>query len=235
MREGLPSAIATGLMVGAGEGLVISTYASARGPTSYLDNGWGFRGLARSEVIGSTLGGAAGFAYGYFLKPTPKRNMFLTSGVVWGSIIGYEFGAGGTSSTGWSNANDGVTVGGLVGFNLGLAAVAGLSAFWTPSWNQLGWMWAGFGIGQAASAIVYPFYAATHGDPRHGLIFQGVAGSVGAVVGAFIGRPDRRGAMAQEEREDDDYWKRHRFARVRGGGLMPVPGGAGASVMGELW
>jgi hypothetical protein len=98
-------------------------------------------------------------------------------------------------------------------------------------------MWGGFAIGEAASLLVYPFYALGSSDPRRGLIFQGVAGTIGMVAGAFIGRPDTPGAVAREERqerkEEDD--KRHgRFARVVGGGLAPVPGGMAANVMG-IW
>jgi hypothetical protein len=233
MREGLPSAIASGLVIGAGEGLIISTFASAH---SAVPGTWGFRGLARAEVVGATIGGAGGLVYGLAVKPTPKRTMFITSAVGMGAIIGYEFGGGGTASlTPWSQANDGTTLGGVLGYNLAFGAAAVTSAFWTPSWNQLGWMWAGFGIGEVASTLVYPFYAATHGDPRRGLIFQGVAGSVGAIAGAFIGHRDRPAQMAKEERDDEEYWSRHHVARVRGGGLMPVPGGAGATISGELW
>lgn len=230
MRAGLPSAIASGLVIGAGEGLVISTFGDA-----HATAGWGFRGLARSEVIGATLGGAGGIAYGLLAKPTPQRNMFLTSAVGWGAIVGYQFGGGGSNGP-WSQANDGTTLGGLIGYNLFLGGAAITSAFWTPTWRQLGFMWAGFGIGEAAGALVYPFYAASHGDPRRGLIFQGVAGTVGAVAGAFIGyRRHSRAMAAQEQREDEEYWQRHHFARIRGGGLLPVLGGAGASINGELW
>ena len=41
--------------------------------------------------------------------------------------------------------------------------------------------------------------------------------------------------MAREQREDEEWLKHQHFARIRGGGLMPVPGGAGASLTGELW
>ena len=237
MREGLPSAIASGFVVGAGEGLMISAYASAKGPASSTTSGTGFLTLTRAEVIGATVGGAGGIAYGLLAHPTPKKNMLLTSAAAWGSVVGFELGGGGTSSLthGWSNVNDGVTLGGLLGYNLFLAGAAGASAFWTPSWNQLGWMWGMFGIGEVASAIVYPIYAATGGDARHGLIFQGIAGTVGVVAGAFIGHPDRPGAIAKEQREDEQYWRTHHFARVRGGGFMPVQGGGGANLMGELW
>lgn len=233
MREGLPSAIASGLVIGAGEGLVISTFGDAKGPQGAA--GWGFRGLARAEVIGSTIGGAGGIAYGLLAKPTPQRNMFLTSAVGWGAIVGYQFGGGGSNGK-WSDANDATTLGGVVGYNIALGGAAVTSAFWSPTWTQLAWMWGGFGVGEVAGALVYPFYAASKGDPRRGLIFQGVASTVGMVAGAFIGyRRPNAVALAQEQREDEEYWQRHHFARVRGGGFTPMPGGMGASISGELW
>jgi hypothetical protein len=245
MRAGLPSAIASGLVIGAGEGLVIAAFGNAHGSTIIpgASNPWGFQNLTRAEIVGSTVGGLGGIAYGVFLHPTPQRNMFITSAVAWTSIVGYEFGGGGTSSpwtptytlNGEVSARDGLSLGGVVGFNLGLVAAAGVSQFWTPSWNQLAWMWGGFGVGEAAGALVYPIYAATGGDARHGLVFQGVAGMVGAVAGAFIGHPDHSAAMAREEREDDQWLQHFHVARIRGGGLMPVNGGAGASLSGELW
>ncbi len=114
-------------------------------------------------------------------------------------------------------------------------AAAGVSTFWTPSWNQLAWMWGGFAIGESVAAIVYPIYLATAADPRHGLIFQGIAGTVGAVAGAFIGHGDHGAAVAREERENEAWLSHLHFARIRGGGVMPVPGGAGATLNGELW
>jgi hypothetical protein len=96
-------------------------------------------------------------------------------------------------------------------------------------------MWGGFGIGETVATLVYPIYAATGGDARHGLIFQGVAGAAGAIAGAFIGHPDRSGAQAREEREDEEWLSHFHVARIRGGGLMPVNGGAGATLSGQLW
>ena len=204
--------------------------------------------MARAEMIGSTLGGVTGIAYGLLGHPTPKKTMLITSATAWGAIIGYEFG-GGATTTPWSapttatglptgdqtTAKAGLSTGGLVGFNVGLAAAATATAWWTPSWNQLAWMWGGFGVGQAVAVLVYPIYAATGGDPRHGLIFQGVAASVGTIAGAFIGHRDQPAMMAREQREDQEWLKHQHFARIRGGGLMPVPGGAGGALTGELW
>ena len=268
MREGLPSAIATGLLIGAGEGLGIAGYqavtstdasctftTNGKAPTCTPSTSWGFKGLARAEFIGSTIGGLAGFAYGYFLKPSPKNNVLIASAAIWGTVIGSEFGWGGsklsvtyslpsqfegatvTRKTTWSETNDHAALGGLIGFNALVVGAAGLSLAWRPSWQQLEWMWGGFAIGEVASLLVYPFYAAGDSDPRRGLIFQGVAGTIGLVAGAFIGRPDTPGSLAREqkrEHEEEDRQKHARFARVIGGGLMPVPGGMGASVMG-IW
>lgn len=273
MRAGLPSAIAAGLLIGAGEGLGIAGYQavtstdarcefSASGgvtnaATCAPSSSWGFKGLARAEFIGSTIGGLGGFAYGYFLRPSPKNNVLIASSAVWGTIIGSEFGWGASKltetyqlptgspfgnqvfsrKTTWSETNDSAALGGLIGFNAFVVGAAGLSLAWRPSWHQLQWMWGGFAIGQAASLLVYPFYAASDSDPRTGLIYQGVLGTIGLVAGAFIGRPDTPGSLAREERqehEEQDRQRHGRFARIIGGGLMPVPGGAGASVTG-IW
>ncbi len=272
MREGLPSAIALGLMVGAGEGLGIAGYQAVTSTDDHCEfvakpsfgtgkitnctvgTSWGFKGLARAEFIGSTLGGLGGFAYGYFLRPSPKNNVLIGSAAVWGTIIGSEFGWGGsklkeefqvpafgskvfTRKTTWAQTNDYAALGGLIGFNAAFLGAAGLSLAWRPSWQQLEWMWGGFAIGEVASLLVYPFYAAGDSDPRRGLIFQGVAGTIGLVAGAFIGRPDTPGSIAREqkrEHEEEDRQRHGRYARIIGGGLMPVPGGAGVSVSG-IW
>ncbi len=279
MREGLPSAIAVGLMVGAGEGLGIAGYqavTSTDGSCGFTGNtdiksgniaactastSWGFKGLARAEFIGSTLGGVGGFAYGYFLRPSPKNNVLIGSAAVWGTVIGSEFGWGAsklsesfqvpgvnggappfgdqvfTRKTTWSQTNDSMALGGLIGFNVAFVGAAGLSLAWKPSWQQLEWMWGGFAIGEAASLLVYPFYAAGDSDPRRGLIFQGVLGTIGMVAGAFIGRPDTPGSIAREqkrEHEEEDRAKHGRYARIVGGGIAPVPGGMSASVSG-IW
>jgi hypothetical protein len=242
MREGLPAAIASGAVIGAGEGMVSALFGHGHfSPTTTTEaNPWNFASFGRAEMVGSTLGIAGGIAYGLLLKPSPKKTMLITSATAWGAVVGYEIGGGATTTPwkqvpGQTSAQAGTSTGGLVGFNLGLAAAATTTAFWTPSWNQLAWMWGGFGVGQAAGALVYPIYAATGGDPRHGLIFQGIAGSVGAIAGAFIGHSDRQVTMAREQREDEEWMTHRHFARIRGGGLMPVVGGAGGTLTGELW
>lgn len=229
MPRGMPSAIATGMIIGAGEGLGIASYqyVSAR-----KGKEWGFLGLATSEVIGSTVGGAAGWGFYHLLRPKPQTNMLIASGAVWGSLIGSEFGAA-ASDGGFSESNDSISLGGLIGFNVATAGAVGLSIAWTPSWNQLAWMWGGLGIGTVVSLPIYFAYIGSDHDPRRGLIAQGAAGTLGIVAGAlFLGRPDPSGDVAldeQEERGDPP------FARVLGGGMVPYRGGMGAVVIGELW
>jgi hypothetical protein len=229
MPEGLPSAIATGMLIGAGEGLAV---ASTQYVTADRRDEWSFRGLATSEFIGSTVGGVGGFAFYYFLKPHPKNNVFLASSIFWGSLIGSEFGIGASKAgSDWGYANDGAAIGGTIGFNVAAAGAATLSAFWTPSWNQIGWMWGGLALGTLISLPVYFFYAGSDEfDARRGLIFQGVAGTLGLAAGALIGTPDKKGAIA--EVEDDTH---PRFAKILGGSLMPVDRGLGASIYGSLW
>jgi hypothetical protein len=226
MPQGLPSAIATGILVGAGEGLGV---ASTIHVNVDEENEWSFKGLAAAEFIGATAGGAGGYALYYFLRPHPKNNVFIGSSIAWGSIIGSFFG-GGASNGEWEVTDDTVSVGGLVGFNVALTGAVLLSAVWTPSWDQIGWMWGGLALGTLVSLPVYIFYAGSDHDPRRGLIFQGVAATLGLGAGALIGRPDKKGAMA--ENEDND---KPPFAQLTGGGLMPVRGGMGVQMHGALW
>ncbi|WP_437925849.1 hypothetical protein WMF37_43435 [Sorangium sp. So ce291] len=228
MPRGMPSAIATGMVIGAGEGLGIASYqyVSAR-----KGKEWGFLGLATSEVIGSTVGGAAGLGFYYLLRPKPQTNMLLASGAVWGTIIGSEFGAAASDGS-WSDSNDAISLGGLIGFNVATAGAVGLAIAWTPSWNQLAWMWGGLGIGTVVSLPIYFAYIGSDHDPRRGLIAQGAAGTLGLVAGAlFLGKPDPAGEVAANEEQR----ARPPLARVLGGSLVPYRGGMGAVVLGELW
>lgn len=225
MPEGLPAALTLGMLVGAAEGLGISSHQWV---SAAEQDEWGFTGLARASFIGSTLGGLGGVAYYKLLEPKPQSSVFVASSVVWGSIIGSEFGAGASNGK-WGLTNDSMSLGGLIGFNAALVGSVTLTGFWEPSYNQISWMWAGLGIGTAASLPVYIFYAADSDyDPRRGLILQGAFGLAGLVGGAFIGKPSRAGAVVEANPP------RPRFARLLGGGLFPVAGGAGAQIYGLL-
>jgi hypothetical protein len=223
-KRGVPAAIATGALIGAGEGLGIWSYQHV---TSTKANEWGFRGLARAEAIGSTLGAAGGVALGYLQGPSPKSSLLLSSSVLWGTAVGSMFGYGATTAhQGYGRSNDGAARGGLIGFNVGLAAAAGLSTVYIPSYKSLGAMWLGAGIGFAASLPVYLLYARDGGPPaKRGLIFSGVATTLGIGAGALftINSEDSASADAPP-----------RFARIHGFSPFAIEKGAGVAVVGEL-
>lgn len=181
MHRGQPSAITAGLLLGAGEGLGIWSTQAVRADS---DNAWGFRGLARSAAIGSTLGGVAGWAVGEFMEPPPMTSWLAVSGAFWGTAVGSMFTYGATSgSSNWGAANDKTSIGGLVGYNLGLLAAGGLGVLTVPSASQLGWMWGGAGIGAAVSLPVFLFYVGDGGPPaRRGFIFMGTTTTLGIVA-----------------------------------------------------
>jgi hypothetical protein len=233
MPEGLPSAVATGMLVGAGEGLGVASYQWV---TADEADEWGFRGLARAEILGATVGGAAGVGLYYAIKPAPESNILIASGAFWGTAVGSFFG-GGASNGDWGQANDGTSLGGLIGFNVGLAGAVGSSIFWTPSWNQLGWMWGGMALGTAITLPVYFVYLGSDDDPRRGMIVQGVGAIIGLGAGIFIGEPRRQGGGGPyaERDENPNADIEDSFVRLHGASLMPVNQGAGLQLTGELW
>lgn len=224
LKRGVPAAVATGALIGAAEGLGVWSLQFVR---SREEDEWGFRALARAEAIGSTLGAAGGLALGYFQSPSPKSSLLLSSSVLWGTAIGSMFGYGATSAgQGYGRSNDGAALGGLIGLNVGLAASAGLSTVYIPSYRSLGAMWLGAGIGFAASLPIYLLYARDGGPPaKRGLIFSGVATSLGIGAGALFtwDSEDAAGSDAPP-----------RFARIHGFAPFAVEQGAGIAVAGEL-
>lgn len=249
MPAGLPSAIAAGMIIGAGEGIGIwgqtvvthqcdSSTASPQCRASkpapeYI--GPGFHDFGRSVFIGSTIGGLVGGAGYYLLKPAPKTNFFILSAAAWGAISGSFMGGGASpENASWEDSNDSVSAGGLVGFNLFLLGAAGASILWKPSWSQLGGMWAGYGIGTAASTLIYFAYV-DGGDPRRGMIAQAILGPLGIVGGALLfGRPDPAGTFENFEDPGRPRNAKALDVKILGGGLMPVQNGMGAQLMG-MW
>jgi hypothetical protein len=262
MPEGMPSAIATGLLVGAGEGLGI---AGTQWVTAEEENEWGFVGLARAEVISSTIGAAGGVALYYLVEPRPESNALISSSIFWGTAIGSFFGGGVSRSScrdpfpwddetpdpdgeegpltgaegscGWGESNDTVSFGGLIGFNIALAGSVAASIFWVPSWDNIGWGWGGFAIGAAASALVYPFYAAApSADPRTGLIAQGIGATVGLGLGIALSEPGT--AVYGENDDEKNYFAtptQRRQIQIQGASMMPVDNGMGVQLNGAIW
>ncbi len=224
LKRGLPAAVSTGALIGAAEGLGVWSYQHV---SALEADEWGFRGLARSEAIGSTLGAAGGLALGYLQSPSPKSSLFLSSSVLWGTAVGSMFGYGATAAgQGYGASNDGAALGGLIGLNIGLAASAGLSTVYIPSYKSLGAMWLGAGIGLAASLPIYLLYARDGGPPaKRGLIFSGVATTLGIGAGALF-------TFGSEDSASSDVAPR--FARINGFAPFAVEKGAGLAVSGEL-
>lgn len=183
LPRGVPGAISTGLLIGAGEGLGI---ASLQMVTS--EQPWGFKGLARAMAIGATAGGAAGFAVGELQRPSPNISAFAASGVVWGTLIGSAVGLGmSEEGIGWRRSNNATARGGLVGFNAGLAVTMGLSTLFVPTLDQLEAMWLGGGIGAMLSLPVYLFYLGDGPPAKRGLVFSATAATLGIVVAGVFG------------------------------------------------
>jgi hypothetical protein len=180
MGEGMPAAITSGLVTGAGEGIGIATYQMA---TSEEGKRWGFKGLARATAIGATVGAVGGAAVGYWLKPPPASSAVTTSGIVWGTAVGSMVGLGASGE----DAKKGAALGGLIGYNVGLGALAGLATVAVPSWYQLSWMWAGSGIGAAVSLPIFLFYMGKDTPPaKRGFIFMGATTTIGLAAGALF-------------------------------------------------
>jgi hypothetical protein len=147
LHRGVPSSIATGLTLGAFEGLAISgvqwQHSGGGGP-----NSWSFATEASVTWSLATVGGVGGFAFGEWLRPDPRSLGFISSGAGWGAIAGTLFGAG-LGSGDWK---DGASIAGLVGYNLGILATGALSVVYVPSWQTQKWMWVGFAGGTAAAS-----------------------------------------------------------------------------------
>ena len=172
-----------------------------------------------------------GYALGYFQEPSPKSSLLVSSGVMWGSAIGAMFGYGASEAgVGYGRANDSAGLGGLIGFNLGLAATAAISMVYIPSWEQIGWMWAGAGIGTAVSLPVFLFYAGEDTPPaKRGFLFMGTAVTLGIAAGAVFGGDHADDLIGQ------DHEQRPAWAKITHLVPMTFEGGAGVGLAGELF
>ena len=228
MPRGMPGAIAVGMVAGAGEGLGIWSYQFT---SADEDDAWGFRGLSRAMSLGGAVGGGAGYALAYFQEPSPKSSLLLGSSLVWGSVVGSMIGYG-ASEAGleYGEANERASLGGLIGYNLGLGAAAGISAVYIPSYESIAWMWIGGGIGAAAGLPIYLAYAGSDKPAKRGLVFQGLTTTLGiAAGGIFSSRLSD--SYGQETFEESGP----KLAEITTFGLMPVDGGAGLQVIGTLF
>ena len=229
MPRGMPASVAAGMAIGAGEGIGIASYQFV---TADEEDAWGFKGLARATTLGATLGGVGGYAVGYYLEPSPKSTLLTTSSVLWGTTIGTMFGYGASEAgVGYGIANDSAALGGLIGYNIGLAAGASSSVLYIPSWEQIGWMWAGGGIGAAASLPVFLFYAGEDSPPaKRGFLFMGTATTLGIAAGAIFAS----GYADEYEIGSEDSAPGNRFASLTSIAPMALPGGGGGVQIGGI-
>ncbi|HKO92991.1 MAG TPA: hypothetical protein VJU61_17670 [Polyangiaceae bacterium] len=184
LPRGVPGALSAGLFIGAGEGLGLAALQMTS-----ADDPWGALAVSRVVVIGSTVGGIGGYVLGELQRPSPNISAFASSGVVWGSLVGSAIGFGASAEgVGFSEANDTMALGGLIGFNAGLVVTMGLSTVFVPSPQQISWMWLGAGVGAVASLPVYLFYLGDDTPPaKRGLLFSATMTTLGILVGGVFG------------------------------------------------
>ncbi len=185
--RGVPSSIATGLLLGGVEGIAIGglqwQLTGNGGPQT-----WNFATQTSVTFLTATAGGIGGYAFGEWLQPDPRNLAFIASGAGWGAIAGAVFGAGITPTPNppatVSDWKDGAAVWGFAGYNVGMVATGILSTLYTPSWQTLKYMWIGDTLGMLATTPVYLFYIGSSADPRHGLIVNSLGGLAGIAVAA---------------------------------------------------
>jgi hypothetical protein len=230
MPRGMPASISAGLAIGAGEGIGITSYQFV---SADEDDEWGYKGLFRGTTLGATLGGVGGYAVGYYLEPSPKSTLLTTSAVLWGASIGSMFGYGGSEKgVGYGVANDSASLGGLIGYNIGLAGGAAASALYIPSWEQIGWMWGGAGVGVAVSLPVFLFYTGDDGPPaKRAFLFMGVTTTLGIAAGAIFGS----GEVDEYEVGGNELGPRiGNFATLTTLAPMVLPEGGGGLTLGGM-
>ena len=225
-NRGIPASISTGFFLGAGEGLAIWSTQYTRSKEA---NQWGFKELARTTFISSTIGGAAGAAAGFLQEPSPKSSLLInTSALLFGTSTSMIVWGAAPNDSGFGKQNDYASLGGLIGFNVGLVGGAALSTFWIPTYKQLLAIWAGAGIGAAATTPVYLFYIGSDKSAHHGLIVQGIGTLVGAGIGAALFLNDTTDVTFANNSNRPNVM-------LTGVGLMPVPGGTGAQLTGLIF
>jgi hypothetical protein len=181
--RGVPSAIGTGLLLGAVEGVAIGGLQWQLSGPGTSDN-WQFSTQTSVTFLTATAGGVGGYFFGEWFHPDPRSLALIGSGAAWGTLAGMGFGCGVVAAD--DHCADGAAVWGFAGYNVGLAGAAAVSTFYTPSWTSLKYMWAGNMLGMLATTPVYLFYIGSSAPPRHGLIANALGGLAGIAIGAVL-------------------------------------------------
>ena len=181
--RGVPSSIATGLVLGAVEGAAISGVHwqySGNGPI----DGKAFRTYSTVTFLAAAGGGIGGYAFGEWLRPEPRGLAFVGSSAAWGTVSGTLLGVG-FSGRDWK---DGAAIAGLIGYNVGVAAGGIVSTQWTPSWHTQQTMWIGYALGAGAGALVFPAYLFCDDcNAKGGFVAMGFVSLIGLGAGTAYG------------------------------------------------
>jgi hypothetical protein len=208
--KGVPSSIATGLLLGGLEGIAIdgmqwqftnnhcTPIPNSNGDT--YCNDWSFRTQTTVVFLGATIGGAGGWAFGEWFNPDPRALGFIASGAAWGTLTGIGLGIGFGDSG--SNAGDGAAIGGFIGYNAGILATGALSTVYTPSWQTQKYMWLGYLFGALATTPVYLFYIGNADNIRHGLIANAAGGLAGVGIAAAL-----TSGMSDDDQKHAKAWQ----------------------------
>ncbi|WP_205633826.1 hypothetical protein [Labilithrix luteola] len=179
-HRGVPSSIATGLTLGAIEGVAIA--GTQWQHTRNKGTDWSFQTQTTITWVFATGGGIGGWAFGEWIRPDPRSMGFIVSGAGWGAISGSLLGIG-VSGKDWK---DGASVAGLIGYNVGILGAGALSIAHTPSWESQKYMWLGYGAGAAVGCLIFPFYLFSDADAKHGFIGPAIGGIAGAAIAGAL-------------------------------------------------
>jgi hypothetical protein len=180
IHRGVAASTATGGILGGVEGIAIAgtqwQYTRDKGTD------WSFATQTTVTWIMATGGGVGGWAFGEWLRPDPRSMGFIGGGAAWGTLSGFFIGIA-ASGKDWK---DGASVGGLIGFNVGMVGAGAITVGYTPSWATQKNMWIGELAGSLIGCLVFPFYLFSNADAKHGFIGPGLGGLAGvAVAGAL--------------------------------------------------
>jgi hypothetical protein len=181
LHRGVPSSIATGLVLGAVEGIAISGVQWQYDREK--DKDWSFATQTSVTWVFATAGGVGGWAFGEAVRPDPRSLGFIGSGAGWGALSGATLGIA-VSGKDWK---DGASVAGLIGYNAGILGAGALSLVHTPSWESQKYMWMGYGLGALAGCLVFPLYLFTpDSDPKTGFVGPALGGLAGAGIAGAL-------------------------------------------------
>jgi hypothetical protein len=211
-NRGVPSSIATGLLLGGIEGVAIGglqwQLTGNGGP-----NTWAFSTQTSVTFFTATVGGVGGYLFGEWLRPDPRSLGLIASGAGFGTAFGVLLG------TGIDSAN-GAAAWGFAGYNAGILATGIVATQWVPSWQTLKYMWLGDVLGTLATTPVYLFYIGSSADPRHGLIANALGGAAGLAIATALT------ANLRDTGSAEGWSPPFQVA------MSPVKGGAALSAMG---